>query len=85
MSTAPTQLTCEQLSSVSPMDFLTPHYRQQLHASLQYLQYPAGTPLLQRGERSVAQYYLLEGRVSVDGGSAGKQHIEGDQPRPTCR
>ena len=77
MSTAPTQLTCEQLSSFSPMDFLTPHYRQQLHASLQYLQYPAGTPLLQRGERSVAQYYLLEGRVSVDGGSAGKQHIEG--------
>ena len=56
------------------MDFLTPHYRQQLHASLQY---PAGTPLLQRGERSVAQYYLLEGRVSVDGGSTGKQHIEG--------
>ena len=34
MSTAPTQLTCEQLSSFSPMDFLTPHYRQQLHASL---------------------------------------------------
>ena len=30
MSTAPIQLTCEQLSSFSPMDFLTPHYRQQL-------------------------------------------------------
>ena len=80
MSTAPSPLTCEQLSSFSPMDFLTPHYRQQLHASLTYLQRPAGTPLLHKGERSVAQYYLLEGRVSVDSGN-GKQSIEGGSPQ----
>ncbi|PYC23579.1 cyclic nucleotide-binding domain-containing protein [Pseudomonas alcaligenes] len=80
MSTAPSPLTCEQLSSFSPMDFLTPHYRQQLHASLTYLQRPAGTPLLHKGERSVAQYYLLEGRVSVDSGN-GKQSIESGSPQ----
>ena len=75
MSTAPSQLSCEQLSSFSPMDFLTPHYRQQLQASLNYLQRPAGTLLLQKGERVLAQYYLLEGQVSVDDG-ATKQRIE---------
>jgi CRP-like cAMP-binding protein len=62
------------------MDFLTPAYRQQLQASLQYLQRPAGTLLLQKGERSLAQYYLLEGKVSVDAG-AGKQNIEGGSPQ----
>ena len=53
MSSVP--LTPEQLSSFSPMDFLTPAYRQQLHASLKYLQRPAGTQLLQKGERALAQ------------------------------
>lgn len=69
-------LAPEQLASFSPMDFLTPHYRQQLHASLNYLQRPAGTLLLQMGERSLAQYYLLAGKVSIDGGG-GKRQIEG--------
>lgn len=69
-------LTPEQLSSFSPMDFLTPAYRQQLHASLKYLQRPAGTQLLVKGERSLAQYYLLEGKVAVDAGHA-KQTFEG--------
>ena len=34
--------------------------------SLQYLQRPAGTLLLHKGERSLAQYYLLSGKVAVD-------------------
>ncbi len=78
MSSAP--LSIEQLSSFSPMDFLTPHYRQQLHASLSYLQRPAGTLLLQKGERSLAQYYLLSGKVTVDAGPA-KQTFEGGSPQ----
>jgi CRP-like cAMP-binding protein len=78
MSSAP--LTPEQLSSFSPMDFLTPAYRQQLHASLKYLQRPAGTLLLQKGERVLAQYYLLEGKVAVDAGP-GRQTIEGGSPQ----
>ncbi|MDX5371683.1 MAG: cyclic nucleotide-binding domain-containing protein [Pseudomonadaceae bacterium] len=73
-------LDAEQLASFSPMDFLTPHYRQQLHASLSYLQRPAGTLLLQKGERSLAQYYLLAGKVSLEAGS-GKQQIEGGTPQ----
>ncbi|WP_252271824.1 cyclic nucleotide-binding domain-containing protein [Pseudomonas subflava] len=77
MSSAP--LTPEQLSSFSPMDFLTPAYRQQLHASLKYLQRPAGTQLLQKGERALAQYYLLEGKVAVDVGP-GRQTLEGGSP-----
>lgn len=79
MSNESSRLTCEQLGTFSPMDFLTPHYRQQLLASLSYLQRPAGTPLLLKGERSLAQYYLLSGKVSVDSGS-GKQQIEGGSP-----
>ena len=79
MPNEPSRLTCEQLSSFSPMDFLTPHYRQQLHASLNYLQRPAGTPLLRRGERSLAQYYLLAGKVSVEDGT-GKRALEGGSP-----
>lgn len=80
MSTSSSPLTCAELSSFSPMDFLTPHYRQQLHASLQYLQRPAGTLLLHKGERSLAQYYLLQGRVSVDSGT-GKQPLEAGSPQ----
>ena len=79
MPNEPSRLTCEQLSSFSPMDFLTLHYRQQLHAGLNYLQRPAGTPLLQKGERSLAQYYLLAGKVSVEDG-AGKRALEGGSP-----
>lgn len=78
MSSAP--LSIEQLSSFSPMDFLTPQYRQQLHASLTYVQRPAGTLLLQKGERSLAQYYLLSGKVAVDAGPA-KQTFEGGSPQ----
>lgn len=78
MSSVP--LTADQLAAFSPMDFLTPHYRQQLLASLNYLQHPAGTPLLQKGECSLAQYYLLEGKVSLDDGSA-KQYLEGGSPQ----
>lgn len=78
MSSVP--LTPEQLASFSPMDFLSPHYRQQLHASLTYLQRPAGTPLLQKGAHSLAQYYLLEGKVAVDSGPA-RQTIEGGSPQ----
>ncbi|QKE64837.1 cyclic nucleotide-binding domain-containing protein [Aquipseudomonas campi] len=73
-------LSIEQLSSFSPMDFLTPQYRQQLHASLKYVQRPAGTLLLQKGERSLAQYYLLSGKVAVDAGHA-KQTFEGGSPQ----
>lgn len=73
-------LSPEQLASFSPMDFLTPHYRQQLHAGLKYLQRPAGTLLLQKGECALAQYYLLAGKVSVDAG-AGKQSIEAGSPQ----
>lgn len=73
-------LSIEQLGSFSPMDFLTPHYRHQLHASLTYLQRPAGTLLLQKGERSLAQYYLLSGKVAVDAGPA-KQTVEGGSPQ----
>ncbi|MBC9248953.1 hypothetical protein A9179_01565 [Pseudomonas alcaligenes] len=80
MNSVPSTLSCEQLSSFSPLDFLTPSYRQQLHASLQYLQRPAGTLLLQKGERSLAQYYLLEGKVAVDSGP-GKQTVEGGTPQ----
>lgn len=79
MSRETARLTCEQLSSFSPMDFLTPHYRQQLQASLNYVQRPAGTPLLQKGERSLAQYYLLAGKVSVEG-DGGKRQVEGGSP-----
>ncbi|MWV10498.1 cyclic nucleotide-binding domain-containing protein [Pseudomonas sp. R-28-1W-6] len=78
MSSVP--LSFEQLGSYSPMDFLTPHYRQQLHASLQYLQRPAGTLLLHKGERSLAQYYLLSGKVAVDAGPA-RQTFEGGSPQ----
>ncbi|MEK1905348.1 MAG: cyclic nucleotide-binding domain-containing protein [Pseudomonas sp.] len=69
-------LTPEQLSSFSPMDFLTPAYREQLHASLKYLTHPAGTQVLLKGERSLAQYYLLSGKVAVDAGHA-RQTFEG--------
>ncbi|WP_043311020.1 cyclic nucleotide-binding domain-containing protein [Pseudomonas sp. ML96] len=78
MSSAP--LTPEQLSSFSPMDFLTPAYRQQLHAGLKYLQHPAGTQLLTKGERVLAQYYLLEGKVALDTGPT-RQTIEGGSPQ----
>lgn len=80
MSIESCRLSCEQLSTFSPMDFLTPHYRQQLLSSLTYQQHPAGTPLLLKGERSLAQYYLLAGKVSVESGS-GKLQIEGGSPQ----
>ena len=63
MSSAP--LTPEQLSSFSPMDFLTPAYRQQLHASLKYLQRPAGTQLLQKGERALALQQVVLGQGTL--------------------
>lgn len=71
-----TTLTIEQLGRFSPMDFLTPAYRQQLYASLKYQQRPAGSQILLKGERSPAQYYLLAGKVAVDAGHA-RQTVEG--------
>ncbi|MBD9482943.1 cyclic nucleotide-binding domain-containing protein [Pseudomonas sp. PDM14] len=75
-----TPLTLAQLASFSPMDFLTPAYREQLHGSIKYLQRPAGTLLLKKGERSLAQYYLISGKVGIDTGNA-KQSFEGGSPQ----
>lgn len=63
MSNAAPRLTLELLRRFSPFDFLTPQYQQQLLDSLQYVQRKAGTPLFQRGDRSLALYYLLDGSV----------------------
>ncbi|MGH8354544.1 MAG: cyclic nucleotide-binding domain-containing protein [Pseudomonas sp.] len=63
MSNAAPSLTLELLRRFSPFDFLTPQYQQQLLDSLQYVQRKAGSPLFQRGDRSLALYYLLAGSV----------------------
>lgn len=75
-----TTLSLEQLASYSPMDFLTPAYREQLHSGLKYLQRPAGTLLLKKDERSLAQYYLLGGKVGIDTGTV-KQSFEAGSPQ----
>ena len=47
------RLSLEQLRCFNPFDFLTQAYQQQVLDSLQYLTYAPGTPLLQRGQRSL--------------------------------
>lgn len=64
------RLSLEQLRCFNPFDFLTQAYQQQVLDSLQYLTYAPGTPLLQRGQRSLALYYLLSGTVARGEGSA---------------
>lgn len=63
MSNATPSLTLELLRRFSPLDFLTLQYQQQLLDSLQYVQRKAGSTLFQRGERSLALYYLLQGSL----------------------
>lgn len=83
MSNATPRLTRELLLRFSPFDFLSPQYQQQALDSLQYVQRKAGTPLFKRGEKSLALYYLLEGKVGLGeegartpmlGGSEGAGH-----------
>lgn len=69
MSTSRSPISLGQLSQFSPIDFLTPHYQQQLLDSLQYVQQPAGAVFLRKGERSLALYFLLEGEVWLGEGN----------------
>lgn len=71
-----TPLTTEQLSRFSPLDYLTPRYRQQLCAQLKYVERPAGTLLLKQGGHAPAQYYLLSGKVEVQS-AQGARVVEG--------
>ena len=64
MTSSIARLSLEQLRCFNPFDFLTQAYQQQVLDSLQYLTYAPGTPLLQRGQRSLALYYLLSGTVA---------------------
>lgn len=77
MSNATPRLTLELLLRFSPFDFLTPHYQQQALDSLQYVQRKAGTPLFKRGEKSLALYYLLEGKVALGEEGARKPMLGG--------
>lgn len=70
MNSKPERLTLQQLRCFSPFDFLSTDYQQQALDSLRYLNYPPGTPLVQRGQRSLALYYLLEGTVQRGEGQA---------------
>lgn len=69
MTNSTPRLSLEGLRQFSPIDFLTPHYLQQLLDSLQYVEHQAGAVLLRRGELSLALYFLLEGEVWL--GAAG--------------
>jgi len=71
------RLTLELLCRFSPFDFLTPQYQQQVLDSLQYVQRKAGTTLFQRGEKSLALYYLLEGKVGLGEEGARKAMMGG--------
>src|SRR3990167_1130212 len=71
--TIPTsRLSLERLRQFSPIDFLTPHYLQQLLDSLQYIEHKAGSLLLRRGESSLALYFLLEGEVWLGSKKLGR-------------
>lgn len=59
------QISIERLREFSPIDFLTEHYLQQLHDSLQYVEHQSGSMILRRGERSLALYFLLDGELSI--------------------
>lgn len=71
------RLTLELLQRFSPFDFLSPSYQQQVLDALQYVQRKAGTRLFQRGEKSLALYYLLEGKVGVGEEGARKSMLGG--------
>lgn len=73
------RLSLEALRQFSPIDFLTPHYLQQLLDSLQYLEHKAGTVLLRRGEHSMALYFLLEGEVWLGSKKLGRSIQAGSQ------
>ena len=82
MSDATPRLTLELLLRFSPFDFLSPQYQQQALDSLQYVQRKAGTPLFKRGEKSLALYYLLEGKVGL-GEEGARTPMLGGSPE-TC-
>jgi CRP-like cAMP-binding protein len=79
MSAATPRLTRELLLRFSPFDFLAPDYQQQVLDALQYVQRKAGTRLFQRGDKSLALYYLLEGKVGV-GEEGARKPIRGGSP-----
>ncbi|MFZ3186425.1 MAG: cyclic nucleotide-binding domain-containing protein [Pseudomonas sp.] len=71
--TIPTsRLSLERLRQFSPIDFLTPHYLQQLLDSLQYIEHKAGSLVLRRGDNSLALYFLLEGEVWLGSKKLGR-------------
>lgn len=76
-------LTLQQLRQFSPLDFLSPHYLQQLLDSLEYREYQAGSLILRRGEHSPALYYLLDGEVWLDT-ERRQRHLLADTPA-ACR
>jgi CRP-like cAMP-binding protein len=77
MSNAKPALTLELLLRFSPFDFLSPQYRQQVLDSVQFVQHKAGTLLFKRGEKSLALYYLLEGKVGLGEEGARKPILAG--------
>jgi CRP-like cAMP-binding protein len=83
MSIPSVRISIERLRQFSPIDFLTPHYLQQLHDSLQYVEHKAGTVLLRRGEQSLALYFLLEGEIWL--GSAGLRRTVQADSSEACR
>ncbi|MDP3846088.1 MAG: cyclic nucleotide-binding domain-containing protein [Pseudomonas sp.] len=72
MTNSTPRLSLEGLRQFSPIDFLTPHYLQQLLDSLQYVEHQAGSVLLRRGENSLALYFLLEGEVWLGNKKLGR-------------
>jgi CRP-like cAMP-binding protein len=79
MSIPRERISIDRLRQFSPIDFLTPHYLQQLHNSLQYVAHKAGTVLLRRGEHSLALYFLLEGEVWL-GSADVRRTLQADNP-----
>jgi CRP-like cAMP-binding protein len=80
MSIPSARISLERLRQFSPIDFLTPHYLQQLHDSLQYVEHQAGTLLLRRGEQSLALYFLVEGEVWL-GSTDMRRSLQADSPQ----
>lgn len=79
MTNATPRLTLELLLRFSPFDFLSPKYQQQALDSLQYVQQKAGTKLFQKGDKSLALYYLLDGKVGI-GEEGARKSISGGSP-----
>ena len=80
MSIPSARISMDRLRQFSPIDFLTPHYLQQLHDSLQYVSHKAGTVLLRRGEHSLALYFLLEGEVWL-GSADVRRTVQANSPQ----